>query len=52
MIPQPLRIDETILKTARISQMRAWRRAMLNGDSSLEHLPDGAKGELAEGTGQ
>jgi hypothetical protein len=52
MIPPPFRIDETILKTAPISQTRAWHWAVLNGDSGFKQLPDGAKGEPVEGTDQ
>jgi catechol 2,3-dioxygenase-like lactoylglutathione lyase family enzyme len=38
-----LRISETILKTARIGEMRAWYRAVLELEPSIEHMPDGAE---------
>lgn len=38
-----LRISETVLKTARIVEMRAWYRAVLELEPSIEHMPDGAE---------
>lgn len=36
-----LRISETILKTARIVEMRAWYMEVLSTQPSVEHMPEG-----------
>lgn len=38
----PLRISETILQTARLTEMRRWYTALLAQSPTLENTPDGA----------
>lgn len=49
---QALRISETILKTARIEQMRDWYRTVLGMAPSIEHMPkrENAAGEVLMAT--
>ena len=39
--PPALRISETILKTARIVEMRDWYRLVLGVKPAIEHMPEG-----------
>jgi hypothetical protein len=44
-----LRISETILKSARIVEMRAWYRTVLESEPTIEHMPEGEQ-RFADGS--